>query len=348
MKNPPRLPILCLAALLYAALHPLSCVAEDGFALKDTPGDHLDVLQNGKVIARYMDAHDVATPERRQETYKPYLHVFDETGEAPITKGAGGSFPHHRGIYIGWIKIGVGGKTYDRWHMKGGDQVHEKFLAQSADSTHATFTSLVRWQGETPEATILEDERTFTFLLAPAPAYALIDMVSKVKAVAGDTTLDGDPEHSGLHFRPAEAVDRMAGSYLYPVENAVPHKDRDYPWFAESFTLKGKRYSVVYLNHPGNPREALVSAYRDYGRFGAFWKTAVPAGETREFRARFLVVAGEMPSADFIQKAWNDYASKNEPTPKTTVKSAEFGKSPDAKKKASTPPPIVPVGALKP
>ena len=64
-----------------------------------------------------MYAHDVSTPERRLETYKPYLHVFDADGTAPITKGAGGDFTHHRGIFIGWNKISVGGKTMDRWHM---------------------------------------------------------------------------------------------------------------------------------------------------------------------------------------------------------------------------------------
>lgn len=307
--------------------------AESGFSFKDHPGESLDVLRDGKVIARYMDAHDITTPERRNETYKPYLHVFDAEGAAPITKGAGGTLPHHRGIYIGWNKIGVGGKTYDRWHMSGGDQVHEKFLAQKAGADQATFTSLVRWTGAKQEDSIIEEERTLTFLPPPAPAYALIDMHSKLKAVAGDTALDGDPEHSGLHFRPADELIRAKTTYLYPVENANPHKDRGYPWFGETFTVKGKSYSVIYLNHPANPKDAAASAYRDYGRFGAFWKTSIPAQGTAEFRARFLVVAGEMPAPEFIQKAWNEYAGANQPVPKVTAKPAEGTKFPDPNKK---------------
>src|SRR5689334_18124052 len=43
--------------------------------VKDTPGDHLDVLVDGKVATRYMYAWDTSTPERRTQTYKPYLHV---------------------------------------------------------------------------------------------------------------------------------------------------------------------------------------------------------------------------------------------------------------------------------
>ncbi len=330
-------PLSTRTAFAFASLVSSHLAAGASFSLKDHPGESLDVLRDGKVIARYMNAHDTSTPARSDETYKPFLHVFDPDGGAPITKGAGGAYTHHRGIFIGWNKIGVGGKVYDRWHMKGGEQVHEKFTTQQAGADRASFTSLVRWMGATATDTIIEEERTLTFLPAPAPAYAVIDMVSKLKAVAGETTLDGDPEHSGLHFRPADEVDRTKTTYLYPVENADAHKDRGYPWFGETFTLKEKRYSVVYLNHPANPKGAAASAYRDYGRFGAFWKATIPAQGTAEFRARFLVIAGELPSPEFIQKAWNEYAGANEPGPKVTAKAAELGKSPDSKKKAAKP-----------
>ncbi len=313
-----------------------------GFELKDHPGESLDVLQNGKIVARYIDAHDFSSKEKRMETYKPYLAVFDADGSAPITKGAGGDFTHHRGIYIGWMKIGVNGKTYDRWHMKTGkeekgSQTHEKFSTQEADAKHATFTSLVKWTGDGDEA-IIEEKRTFTFLPPPKPAYALIDTVSEIKAVAGETKLDGDPEHAGLQFRPANEVERKETTYLYPKENADPHKDTDYPWIGETFTLKGKKYSVVFLNHPSNPKGARISAYRDYGRFGIFPVTTIPKDGTATIRARFLVSEGELPAVDAIQKAWNEYAGAKEPTPKTTAKPAEFGKSPDSKAKGAAKP----------
>jgi len=316
-----------------------ACAADAGFSLKENPGEALDIVRDGKVLARYMMAHDVSTPERRTETYKPFLHVFDDAGKEPITKGAGGSFTHHRGIFIGWNKLIVGGKTYDRWHMKDGEQVHESFSTRSAGADAASFTSQVRWQGEKSQGTVIEEERTFTFRPGPGAAYAMIDVHSKLKAVAGETALNGDPEHSGLHFRPADTIDKTKTSYLYPVENAQPKKDRDYPWFGESFTIPSGRFSVVYLSHPGNPKDAATSAYRDYGRFGTFWKTTIPANETAEFRARFLVFAGELPEADFIQKQWNEYAGKNEPTPKFTARAAEKSK-PAAPKKPGAAKPV--------
>lgn len=103
----------------------------------------------------------------------------------------------------------------------------------------ATFTSVVHWMDEAGKA-FVEEERTLTVSPAPAPAYVQVDMKSTLKAVGSAVTLGGDPEHAGLQFRPANEVDRAATVYLYPQENANPHKDRDYPWVAETFSLGGE------------------------------------------------------------------------------------------------------------
>src|SRR5437762_15213 len=88
--------------------------AGEGFSLMDTPGDHIDVLYNGKIVGRYMYAYNKTG--KRDETYKTFLHVFDADGKAPITKGAGGYLTHHRGIFVGWASITYNGEKYDRWH----------------------------------------------------------------------------------------------------------------------------------------------------------------------------------------------------------------------------------------
>ena len=62
------------ASLLLSVLTLAASAAE--FSFKEAPGT-LDVLCDGKVIARYMHAHDTSTPAKQAETYKPYLHVFD-------------------------------------------------------------------------------------------------------------------------------------------------------------------------------------------------------------------------------------------------------------------------------
>jgi hypothetical protein len=327
------LPSLLGACSLFSA----AAFAADGFAFKDTPGDHLDVLRDGKIVARYMYASDNSSKERRTETYKPYLHVFDAEGKAPITKGAGGDLPHHRAVCVGWNGIQIGDKKYDRWHMPDGEQVHEKFLVQTADAKHATFTSLIRWTGRKDEPPIIMEERTFTFLPAPAPAYAMIDLSTKIKAVAGDTSLNADPEHSGLQFRPAQEIDKAQTIFVLPGEKANAHKDRDLPWAGESFTLGGQRFSAVQFGHPSNPKPVVTSAYRDYGRFGFTFATKIAANAEATYRCRFLIAQGEMFPAEQIQKVANEFAGTKDPTPKITVNKAEgFGAT--AKPKAAAKP----------
>jgi hypothetical protein len=278
----------------------------------------MDFVRDGKIVGRYMYAHDQSTPEKRAETYKPYLHIFNAAGTGPITKGPGGQFTHHRGIFIGWNKISFQGKSYDRWHMTGGEQAHQKFLAQEAQAKQATVTSSVHWQDEKGQP-ILDEERTLTFREAPAGAYALIDFTSKLSAPNGDVVLDGDPEHAGIHFRPANEVDAGQTVYVFPTEGAQPTKDKDYAWVGQTFSLNGTRTSVVHISAPTNPKETRWSAYRDYGRFGAFPKATIKQGESATFKYRFLIAEGEMLSAEAIQACANEFTGETAAVPKLTV-----------------------------
>lgn len=308
--------------------------AETGFALKDTPGDHLDVTLDGKLVARYMYAHDTSTPERRLETYKPYLHVYAADGTTALTKGPGGLFTHHRGLFIGWNGIKFNGHSFDRWHMHNGDMVHQKFLAQHAGADSASFTALINWDGD-HDGPIIVEERTITVRRGPAPARIAIDFESKLEAPRGDIGLNDDPEHSGVQFRPSNDVEANDTVYLYPKADANPHKDRDYPWVGETFVLHGEKHSVVDLNPPTNPKHARWSAYRGYGRFGCTFKTSIKKGDSLSLRYRFLIADGPLPTAAQIQAAWDAFAgvATASPVPDTTLKPATVAFKPKPSKK---------------
>jgi len=295
-----------------------SFFAQAEFSVKDSKEEgQLDILKDGKILGRYMYLDDSSTDALKFDTAKTYLHVFDAEGKAPITKGAGGNLPHHRGIFIGWNKLTVNGKSDDLWHVKNARQVHQKFVEGKTGETGASFSSLVSWIGSSGK-TLIEEKRTMSFLEAPKPAYVAIDFTSTLKAVEGDTKLAGDPEHAGLQFRPANEVDVNKTMYLFPTEKADPHKDVDYNWVAETFGLGEKTYNVIYLNHPKNPKQTRFSAYRDYGRFGGFFISDLAKDEELTLQVRFLVVEGEMPSAEWIQEQSNAFTGESLPTPKTT------------------------------
>jgi hypothetical protein len=329
---------LGLALLLTAALGGIAYAAQagdnatatatKGFALKDQPGQHLDILLDGRLVGRYMYAYDKSSPAKLHETYKPYLHIFDAEGQSPITKGPGGEFTHHRGIFIGWRKISFEGQSYDRWHMIKGEIVHEKFLTRKAGPDEATITSLTHWNDAQGQP-IVDEQRTMTFRRAEAPARLIVDFQAKLTAPRGDIVLDGDPEHAGVQYRPANEVVRKETVYVFPKEHANAHKDKDYPWVGE-------------MNHPDNPKQTVFSAYRDYGRFGAFFTQKIKSGDSLTVKYRFLIADGEMPTGSWIQKVWDQYAgvAQPSPAPKLTVTPAEQSASPaktPAKKKAAGP-----------
>lgn len=279
--------------------------------IKDTKGKHLDVVSGEKVLVRYMYEHNTSDKDTHHATYKPYLHVFDADGKKPITKGAGGQFTHHRGIFIGWSKLGFDGKSYDRWHMKNGDIVHQKFIDNETQEAVASLTSVTQWH-DNDKKPLLDEERKMS-VWTPDEGWArmVIFFESKLTATYGDVSLKGDPEHAGIQYRPADEVDRKKTTYLFPKEeitakNIKEHKDQ--AWIAETYHLGGKVHSVVQFNHPSNPKGTVHSAYRDYGRFGSFFQKDIKKGESLTVRYAFAIVDGELPDRAEIQKGSDRYA----------------------------------------
>ena len=287
--------------------------------IKVIPNEAVDVAQDGKVVARFMMAHDVSTPAKRLETYKPYLHVFDPSGALRLTKGPGFEFTHHRGIMLGFMKITVDGKTYDRWHMVKGDQI-----VTAVKPTTDGFVAAIDWQGATAQdKPILTEERVFAFSKPSAPFYFGIELKSTLKPDHGEAKIDGDPEHAGAQFRPSEKIEGAKTTYIYPGKDVLIHKVRDLTWVAEVFTIEGKTFTALLLNHPSNPKDTAFSAYRDYGRFGAFAKVPVKAGDTLTLRYRFVIADGAMLPADAIQKIYNAFSGATAATPPVTVRKAD-------------------------
>ena len=159
--------------------------APAGFSLQDQPGKYLDVLLDGRLVARYMVAYDRSTPQRQEETYKPYLHVFDAEGKAPITKGPGGLYTHHRGIFIGWQQMLFQDKRYNLWEMGTAKSSIGKFSVQKAGPDQAIVVSLTDWNDHAGKP-IIEERRTMTFHRGPAPFRLMIDFTATLAAPRGN------------------------------------------------------------------------------------------------------------------------------------------------------------------
>ncbi len=293
----------------------------EGFTWKDTLADHLDLLLDGRRVMQYMYARDTSTPERAFETSKPFYNFFDADGQNLITNCDPNSlYPHHRGLFIGWSRIEFGGKEYDFWGMTRGNtaQVHQRFLRQAAGPVLAKSSALIHWD-DSNDGTIITEQRQVTVFRQPAPAIALVEFKTQLKAVGGDVFLISNkgedahkaPEHGGTHYRPhndtatgskrsATYTDKVAEEnkvrYLFHKDGIDPLKDKDLPWVAMSHGLNNRHYSVLHINHPGNPSPTVYSAYRDYGRFGAYFEKKIQPGRPLTLRYYVWIAESKMPA----------------------------------------------------
>jgi hypothetical protein len=268
----------------------------------------IDIAVDGKPRLRYMHAFDTSTKELAHDTYKVFAHVLDQDGE-PITKGPGGKFTHHRGIFIGWAKTGFQGKSYDTWHMKNSSIVHKETIEQKQDDKTSVLKVKLHWN--TSEGVpILEEIRSFT-VHHDGESYLLLDFVSELTAITDDVELNGDPEHAGMQYRPHnDVVGNKSAKYTFhkdSINTGNIKNERDVPWAAMTYKLRDKDWSVQHMNHPDNPKGTRHSCYRDYGRFGHFPVAKLAKGESLTLRYRIRVTEGEMPAAEALAKQYSAY-----------------------------------------
>jgi Methane oxygenase PmoA len=286
----------------------------DDFSWHDTPGKFLDLKYKEIPVARYQyEPIDTSTAERRDETYKPFHHIYDPAGKEFITKGPGGKFPHHRGIYFGFSKCsytdaaGKEFKNIDTWHCRKAHQVHRKMVSSTTNAQSAAMTSEIGWIDD-GGIEFASEERTLTFAYNDKKDL-MVGFHSVVTPKVPKMKVDGDPQHAGFHFRASNEVSEKTLSetyYIRPVSGIGEKtktinwsaKDdtestRDLPWKGLSFMAGGNRYTVAYIDSPKNPKPARFSE-RDYGRFGSYFVKELTPAEPLQVQYKLVIRAGEM------------------------------------------------------
>ena len=296
-------------------------IAKSEFSWIETKGTHIDLLYGDRKIARYV--YERIKPEDRERTYKPFYHLYDIKGEKFVTKGPGGKFTHHRGIYYGFSKCsaldGKGNKvSVDTWHCKRGYQSHEKVLQQKANSKEASIQSEIAWRVD--DSTIFITEKRKLRFKFDKEERLQIDFDSTLSTTQPEVILDGDPQHAGFQFRASNEVAESTAKqtfYIRPkdgrdemgkTKNWPQNKDMsNLNWKAQSVVVGGNRYYTLYLDHSQNPKPSFYSE-RDYGRFGSYFKSAVTP--ENPLSVKYRLIFGNMPlSPEKCQQYSKDFSS---------------------------------------
>lgn len=292
------------------------------FVWTDTPKKYNELTFDGRPVLRYMyEPMDESTKERRGETYKVYHHVYDPKGTRLVTKGPGGLFPHHRGLYFGFNRISyeVDGqnKTADTWHCNNGEsQSHEGFLASEVGPVLGRHRLAIDWHGKDGKVFATEQREMTAYNTVGG---TLIEFASRLTSKVGKVKLDGDPQHAGFQFRASQEVpDKTAKQtyYLRPDGQDKPGSFRnwpankqhvDLPWNALSFVLGDQRYTCCYLDRPQNPKEARFSE-RDYGRFGSYFEYELDTNKPLDLNYRIWLQEGEQ-TVEGVQAIANNFVT---------------------------------------
>ncbi|MEA3365789.1 MAG: DUF6807 family protein [Candidatus Hydrogenedentes bacterium] len=269
----------------------------------------LDLLGDGKIWLRTMTTP--LDPQRREQTYKVYTHIFDFGGDAPITKGAGGKFTHHRGMFIGWNHTKLGATEFDTWHMKSCSQNHMSWLELAPGEDKATQVEVVDWQDDAGKPFIRE-VRAITAMPGPDGS-RIFDFQSTLESLRGTIQLRGDLQHAGMQVRMANEVSEHEDStnYILPegVEEQADNRVEGAWWTCCSPVVREKRYWLMHMTPPDHPTGVPVYSIRRYARFGAFFEPDLEEGKPLTVTFRILVSEKELDQAR-CQELYDAYSAK--------------------------------------
>lgn len=254
--------------------------------------------------------HDATSQATREITYKVYTHILDFAGDAPITKGPGGKFTHHRGLFIGWNHTMVRGERYDTWHMSNSYQEHAAWQEQTSGNEQARQAQQIRWnmlKGDT----ILDETRVIDAKKGEN-GLRVIDFSSTLQSRAGDIQLRGDLHHAGMQVRLANEVSEHEESTQYILPEGAEERDNDGVfgawWMCCSAVVRDKRYWLIHMTPPNHPTGQPVYSIRRYARFGAFFEPDLKEGQPLDLSFRVIVSEKELDRAA-CQRLYDEYAA---------------------------------------
>jgi hypothetical protein len=284
----------------------LSSIQAKKWSWQDQKGKHTDLLLGEKNIARYV--YEKMVPDDRERTYKPFHHLFQSNGKDFLTKGPGGKFTHHRGIYFGFSKCAAkdgNGKNVnvDTWHCKRAYQTHEKVLNQTVNDNEASHSVEIAWRTDDGNIFAIE-HRALKFSILKDESLQ-IDFQSKLSTDQEVVQLNGDPQHAGFQFRASNEVAAKTSKETYYIRpnggRDAKGKTKNWPqskdmtnlaWNGQSIMVNEKRYTTLYLDHPSNPKPSYYSE-RDYGRFGSYFKSEITPVTPLLIRYRLNIIQNE-------------------------------------------------------
>ncbi len=229
-----------------------------------------DVLAGGHLAARC--EHPRYDPANTSATCKVYHDVFAPDGRL-LTKGIGGEFEHHRGLFFGFHQVRCGDRKFDFWHCHAGESQRFSGYVAAAELGLDDGWQVVAIDWCDAQGGVIVHERRALRARALDQDTTAIDVVCELAAGGLPVDLGGDPQHSGHQFRALDAFapkDAPKVHYVRPATAKDLGDDvwTDCAWIGAILPLTDGPVTVLRTEAGGNPT-AIRWSTRPYGRFGA-------------------------------------------------------------------------------
>jgi hypothetical protein len=238
--------------------------------------------------------------ERHAETCKVFHHAFDPAGRL-LTKGLGGTYDHHRGLFLGWNQLNWRGRSFDFWHCRNGEtqRFHAAIDPAELGLSGDWQVVEVHWCTGADEL-VLQELRALRARDLGRGVVAL-DVAVALHAVSTPVRLAGDPQHSGQQFRALQEFAPAGAAkvrYLRPAGAAASRDDiwTGCDWIAAILPLADGEVTVLRVEGSGNPQPTTWST-RDYGRFGATFATEVTPNLPLQLQWTYVIASGARDAA---------------------------------------------------
>lgn len=257
---------------------------------------------DGRLVAQLVHPDFVANAAAA--TCKPWHELIADDGRV-LTKGLGGTFPHHRGLFAGWNQVRRGSERFDFWHCNRGESQRVRTLTQTLVAGHPRQTTTIDWCAANGDV-VVHEQRTVE-LHEGADGTCTLQVELQLRAADGEVQLGGDPQHAGCQFRAVQAfADEGAPKvrYLRPTGARGSADDvwTDCPWIAAVLPFPdGAPVTVLRIEAGDNP--PAVWSTRPYGRFGAMWSTTLRAEAPTTLRCAWVIASGDHDAAWCAAKA---------------------------------------------
>jgi hypothetical protein len=312
----------------------------------------VEVLFNGESFTSYL--YDEALE-------KPVLYPVRAGDGTLVTRGfpleprknERVDHPHHVGIWLNYGKV----NGFDFWNNSSakppeskihlGRIIHREVLRAESLENRGVLEVRSEWVApDTSGAPVLLEEHT-SFLFKESGDLRIIDRITELKAVADEVTFT-DNKEGMFAIRTARAFEhqsekpvRLTDASGNPMEEAILDNEGVSGWYRNSegeegpeawgkqaswvklgASIKGKPYSIVIFDHPGNLNHPPMWHARGYGLFAAnpfgkkdFEKGSEPMnisinpGESLQFRYHVLFYSGTL-SKDELDSIYDGYAQE--------------------------------------